>query len=81
MKELLDTARQGIDSAQVRPFLKVATMACEREIIDVVGATVLSSNFMLDVMYEFAVVLMKPTILAALLGPFSDQPPRTAINH
>ena len=49
--------------------------------INVVCAAVLSRNYMLDVMYEFAVVLMKPTILAALLGPFSDQPPRTAINH
>jgi hypothetical protein len=51
------------------------------EIINVVCAAVLSRNYMLDVMYEFAVVLVKPTILATLPGPFSDQPPGTGINH
>jgi hypothetical protein len=30
--------------------VKVAAMACEREIVDVVCATVLSSNHVLDVM-------------------------------
>jgi len=81
VKQVLDTARHGVDSAQVRPLLKVATMACEREIIHVVCAAVLSGNYMLDVMYEFAVALMKSTILAALLGPFSDQAPGTGIHH
>ena len=36
MKQVLDTSRQGIDCAQVRPFVKVAKVACEREVIDVV---------------------------------------------
>jgi hypothetical protein len=56
-------------------------MACQPEIINVVCAAVLSRSYMLDVMYEFAVVLVKPTILATLPGPFSDQPPGTGINH
>jgi hypothetical protein len=34
--------------------------------INVVCAAVLSRNYMLDVMYEFAVVLVNPTILATL---------------
>jgi hypothetical protein len=81
MKQVLDTARQRIDPTQIRPLVKVATMACKREIIHVVCAAVLSGNYMLDVMQEFAVVLVEPTILATLVGPLSDQPPGSGINH
>ena len=56
-------------------------MACEREVIDVVYAAVLSGNYMLDVIYEFAVVLVKPTILAPLVGSLSDEPPGLGVNH
>jgi len=45
MKQVLDTARQGIDPTEVRPLVKVATMACEREIIHVVRAV---GHHMLD---------------------------------
>jgi hypothetical protein len=50
MKEVLHKARQGIDTTQIRPFMKVAAMACEGEIIEFICAAVLSGNHMLDVM-------------------------------
>jgi hypothetical protein len=81
MKQVLDAACQGIDPTQIRPPVKVATMACEREIIDVVCAAVLSGHHMLDMMYEFAVALVKPTILAPLFGSLSDEPPGSGVNH
>ncbi len=81
MKQVLDTACQGIDPTQVRPLVKVATMACEREIIHVVCAAMLPGNHMLDVMQEFAVALVKSAILATLCGPLPDQAPSPGINH
>jgi hypothetical protein len=56
-------------------------MARECEIIDVVCAAVLSGNHVLDVMYEFAVALVQPTILAPVSGPLSDPPPGSGIHH
>jgi hypothetical protein len=50
MKQVLDTARQGIHPTQIGPFVKVATVTCEREVIHVVCAAVLPGNHMLDVM-------------------------------
>lgn len=81
MKKTLDAACQRIDSAKVRPFVKVAAMACEREIVDLVCATMLSSNDMLDVMYQFAVILVEPTILAPLSSTLTDEPPSSGINR
>jgi hypothetical protein len=43
-------------------------MACGREVVDIVCAAVLSCNYMLDVMHEFAIVLVKPAIFAPLSG-------------
>jgi hypothetical protein len=41
----------------------------------VVNTAMLLGDHVLDVMQEFAVSLVKPAILAALFGPFSDQAP------
>jgi hypothetical protein len=50
MKEIFDTTRPGIDPTQVWPLVKVAPVACEREIVHIVSAAVLSGNHVLDVM-------------------------------
>jgi hypothetical protein len=49
MKKALDMARQRIDPAQIWALVKVASVACECEIVGVVGAAVLTGDYMLDV--------------------------------
>lgn len=81
MEQVFDAASQGIDPTQIRPLVKVAAMACEREILDLIRPAVLAGNDMLNVMQEFAVVLVKPAILAPLPGALADKPPGCGINH
>ena len=49
MKKVLDMARQRIDPAQIWALVKVASVACECQIVGVVGATMLTGDYMLDV--------------------------------
>jgi hypothetical protein len=55
--------------------VKVTSVACEREVVGVVGSAVLSGNYMLDVVQEFAIVLVQRvrnlvvvSLLITLLG-------------
>jgi hypothetical protein len=50
MKEDLHAACQRVDPTQVGSLAKVATMACQREIIDVIRTAMLPGNDVLDVM-------------------------------
>jgi hypothetical protein len=81
MEQILDTAGQRIYPAQIGSLVQVAAMACQCEILQVVGSTVLAGNHMLNMVREFAIVLMQPTILASLSGPLSDEPPRSGVDH
>jgi hypothetical protein len=58
MKKILHAARQGIDSAKIRSLVEVTTMTCQRKVIDIIGSAVLPGNHVLDVMQEFAIVLV-----------------------
>lgn len=80
MKQALDAARRWINPAQIGTFMKVASMACEREIINFVRAAVLPCNHV-DVMQDFAVPLMKPAVLAALPRPLPDESPGSSIHR
>jgi hypothetical protein len=50
MEQVFDPACHGIDPAQIRPFVKIAPMACEREIVYAVRAAVFPGHDMLDMM-------------------------------
>ena len=56
-------------------------MACQSKIIDIVGAAVLPGNYVLDMMHEFAVVLVKPAIFASLSSPLTNEPPGSCIHR
>jgi hypothetical protein len=56
-------------------------MACQREIIGLVGATMLSCNSVLNVMEKFAVLLWKMAIFATFSSPFTDEPSRCSIHR
>jgi hypothetical protein len=81
VKEGLHTARQRIDSAQIRTFVEVTAMACERKVINIVGTTMLPCNHVLHVMHEFAIVLVKAAIFASLSSPLTDEPPGPGIHR
>ena len=41
----------------------------------------LPGNHVFDVMYEFAIVLVKPAILASLCSPLADEAPGSGIHR
>jgi hypothetical protein len=81
VKEGLHTARQGINSAQIRALVEVTAVACERKVINIVGTAMLPGNHVLDVMDELAIVLVKAAILASLASPFTDELPGSGIHR
>ena len=69
MKEAHNLFSPGIDSSQVRTFVEVAAVACQREIIRIIGAAMLFRHNVLNMVNEFAVLLVRPAVLAMLAGP------------
>jgi hypothetical protein len=47
----------GIDPRQVRASVKIATVACERQILRIAWASVLLCDYVLDMMPQLAVFL------------------------
>jgi len=80
VKQNLYIARYGVDSTQVRAFVKIATMAGERQIFDIAGAAVLAGNNVFDLVWDGAVLLTKPTVLATVSGPAADKQPGSGIH-
>ena len=72
MKEDLHRAGQWIDPTEVGALAEVAAMACQSKIVDIIGPPVLPGNHMLSMMHEFAIVLMKPAVLASLSSPTTN---------
>ena len=56
-----------IDSRQVRTLPKITSVTCEREIFCVIGSAMLLCDDVLDMMFQFTVVLMQPAVFAALV--------------
>ena len=79
MKEGRDLPGRGADSCQVWPLMQIAAVACEREIIDVIGAAVLLRHDVLDMMLQVAVCLAQTAILASFAGPAPDEFPRRCV--
>jgi hypothetical protein len=81
MEQVLDLTCVRIDPAQIRPFVKITPMTCQREITYVVAAAVFPGNDVLDVMQDFAVALVQQTVFTSFAGPFPHKPADTGINH
>jgi hypothetical protein len=63
-----------IDPREIRPFVQVAVIAGEGEVIGVVGAAVLPGDDVLDVKRdERDVLLQQPTVFAAPPSPRSNE--------
>jgi hypothetical protein len=56
-------------------------MACQRQVIDIIGTAMLPGNHVLYVMQEFAIVLVKPAILTSISSPLTDEPPGSGIHR
>ena len=75
MKKPDDLPGVTIDSGQVWTLVKIAAVACESEIIHVIGSTVLLRDDVLDMMRQFAVFLAQPAIFSTLVSAMPDQVP------
>ena len=75
MKQPDDLAGQRVNSAQVRPLVKIAAMAGESKIRKFVCSAVLPRYDMFDVMRKFAVALQKPAIFTATSSTFPNVSP------
>jgi hypothetical protein len=81
VKKNLHATRQGIDSTKIRSLVEVTAMACQGEVVDIIGTAMLPGNHVLDVMLELAIVLVKPAILTSLASPLTDEPPGSGIHR
>ena len=75
MKQNFYLARNWVDSTQVRSFVQIAAMASECEILDIIAAAVLTSDYVLDLMRYHATLLAKPAVLATISGPVTYKQP------
>jgi hypothetical protein len=73
MKQSFYLARHRVDSTQVWSFVQIAAMASEREILDIIAAAVLTSDYVLDLMRHRAMLLAKLAVLATISRPVTDK--------
>lgn len=73
VKDDLYLARRRVDSAEVWPFVEITTMAGERKVFDIVAASMLAGDNVLDLVRHFAVILGEPAVLAVTACPVSDE--------
>ena len=60
--------------------MQIAAMACQRQIIRIIGAAMLLRHYMFDVMDQLAVFLVQAAIFAALASPPPDEVARRRIH-
>lgn len=80
MEEWRDLSRLRVDSGQVRPLPKIAAVARQRQILWIIGSTVLFCDNVLDVMPHFAVLLAQPTVFATLACATTDKLTRGGVH-
>lgn len=80
MKQNFYLSRHRVDPTEVRSFVEIATMASEREILDIIAAAVLTSDYVLDLMRHRAILLAKLAVLATISGPGTDKQPDSGIH-
>ena len=80
-EKLLHNGGQGIHTTQIWSLVEIAAMARQREVVDVVGAAMLSGNHMLDMMQQFTMILVQPAIFAPLSRSLAHEPSGCGIDH
>ena len=80
MKKGHHSFSQGINSRKVWPFMEIAAVASQGEIVRMVGAAVLFGHDVLYVMDQFAVLLVQAALFATLAGAPSDGFPCSRIH-
>jgi hypothetical protein len=80
MEERRNLPSLRVDSRQVRAFVQIAAVACQREIAGIVGAAVLLRRDVLDMVLQAAMFLVQPAVLTPLPGPLPDEVPHRRIH-
>jgi hypothetical protein len=81
VKQNLYLARYWVDSAEVWAFVKIAAMASERKIFDIIAAAVLTGDNVFDLMRHRAMLLAKLAVLATISCPVADKKPGSGIHR
>ena len=67
MEQLGDRLRFRINARQIRTFMKIAINTRERQVVEIVSATVFLRDNMLDVEFsEWGIILMELAVFAAM---------------
>ena len=81
VKQNLHLARFRVDSTEVWPLVQITAMAGERKVFDIIAAAVLTGDNVFDLMWDRAMLLAEPTVLATILGPVPDKKPGSGIHR
>jgi len=71
----------GIYAREVRALAKIAAMAGQREVVNVIAPAVLLGDDMLDVVRQLAVLLAQQAILATVIRSSADKVPRGGVHR
>jgi len=71
----------GIHAREVWALAKVAAVAGQREIVNVIAPAVLFGDDMLNVVRQLALLLAQQAILATVIRPAPDKVPRSGVHR
>jgi hypothetical protein len=72
---------EGIHAREVRALAKVAAVAGQRQIVNVIAPTVLFGDDMLNVVRQLAVLLTQQAIFTTVIRPAADKVPCGGIHR
>ena len=82
MKQSDKCAAFGVKRAEIWPFMRVAVVTGESKVFTVVGAAVLASDDVLDVISEKRLCrLRQAAVFAAMAGPLKDTLPEPLVHQ
>jgi hypothetical protein len=70
-----------IHAREVRAFAKIAAVAGQREVVNVIAPPVLLGDDMLDVVRQLAVLLAQQAILTTVICSSPDKVPRGGVHR
>jgi ABC-type Co2+ transport system permease subunit len=80
VKKLRDLSCVRVDSGQIGSLAQVATVACKRQVVRIVGTAVLLCDDVFHMMLQFAVLLAQTAVFAALVSTVTHELPRCLIH-
>ncbi len=82
MEKSDDLFRRGVDAGEIWPFVEVAVVASQSEILQLIIASMLAGDDMLDVKNKERIrILMNPTVFAAIPRTLSHKIPRQRVHE